>query len=411
MMLDPSRMSNVKDFLEKQLRDVLVERHGAGFTQLRRRGPPHGLPQQADAINCGLFVTLYAIHLVFLQQKPPPEAMAALASAASAATSASASSPPSDDIHIDPKTGHPFLRRKSRRVEEARTSKAQGAVDAVPVCCFKHGREDLFKYRLMLLVWILHSQTSQLPRTEPVLLQHVRTRVGIGGGGGDGGGDDGGYVDPGALGCHTIEARRKVLLALLRDDAPQRDRTELLRAGMQLLARFHQREGKVAFLPPQFFDHARHGRMVQACELLRNEYEAHPEMEQVVAPVLLPAGQGSLLARIILSAKGMMYLHGSNPSAFTDDVVTPLLAVLGDEDAFGKGFEHKQVLAELAPEKRMDDVLVILLAMQTGQRGSACKDTEELFTGGGPDLWTPGRFWAARVGLLRWFLRHTNWVA
>ena len=413
MMLDPSRMKNVQDFLEKELRDVLVARHGPGFTHLRRCGPPHGLPQQSDAINCGLFVTLYAIHLVFLQERPSPEAIAALAAASAAASAASAASLLPDDFHVNDK-GFACLRRTSGRLREAHMSKAQGALDAVPVCCFRHEREDIFKYRLLLLAWILHSQTSQLPRTEPVLLHHVRTRVGIGGG--DGG--DGGFVAPEALGCNTIEARRKVLLALLRDDAPTRDRTELLRAGMRLLTLFHQKAGTVSFLPPQFFDLARQGRGAEACELLHKEVEGLQQVEQLVAPVLLPAGQGALLARIALTVdeetgfgKGMVYLHGSNALAHADHtVIPPLIAALSHDELGMQGsFQPSQVPATRAPEKRMEDVLLLLMAMQTGHRGSACLHTAELYPGGGPDLASPGRLWAARVALLRWFLRHTNW--
>ncbi len=388
-MLDHSRVRNVQDAVEKALRDVLERRH-PNFTRLRLRTPPRGLPQQADAINCGLFVVLFSIHLVFRPNKPSDDAVEPFP----------ALPPPpaaEDDIFGD------SARRRSRRLEGIATTRAHAALDSVPVCCFKHGADDLYKYRLMLLAWILHSQTSQLPWTEPVLLYFIRAPVGVPA-------EDLGYrsEDP-----NNKALKRKLLLALLRDDAPATDRAELLRAGMQLLKRFHQ-GGVVNFLPPQWFELARNGRHAQAREVV--EEEVTDAVEQLCAPILLPAKQGCLLARISLTAElQTVYLHGSHALAHAEDaVIPPVNATLKQTVSRGDDFDFlfRQVVATQVPEARMEEVAVLLMAMQVCKRGSACRESEELFPGqaGGPDLSSDERFFAARLGLLRWFLRHTSWV-
>jgi hypothetical protein len=391
-MLDPSRVRNVQDAVEKVLRDVLVARHGPGFLRLRRRDPPRGLPQQADAINCGLFVVLFSIHLVFRRDRPalpPPDVAAAAAKAP----------PLDDDLFIDPKTGAPQHRRKSRRLEESASSKATAALETVQVCYFTHGAEDLFKYRLMLLAWILHSQTSQLPRTEPVLLHFIRAPV---------------AVPADSLGCDTKVSKRRLLLALLRDDASAADRAELLRGGMRLLQRFHK-QGAMTFLPPSWFEQARQGNYEAAHNIMEAEFTA--ELEQVCAPVLLPNGQGCLLARISLKLElQTVYLHGSHALAHDDAVIPPILAAL--QLTFDKEFRVRHVLATQAPDDRSQEVVTLLSAMQACHRWDACHDSEELVPGGGggrgggggPNLSSGERFFAARLGLIRWFLRHTSWV-
>lgn len=396
-MLDPSRVKNVKDAVEKHLGDVLRERHGHGFTGLRRCDPPRGLPQQADAINCGLFVVLFSIHLVFLQ--PPPEALPLFPVPLAAAAASSAV------VETSPQL------RKSLRLEEAAASgKANDGAGpgAVPVCYFKHGEEDLYKYRLMLLAWILHSQTSQLPRTDPTLLGFVRAPV---------------AVDADDLGCATKLSKRRLLVALLRDDAPFSDRADLLRAGMRLLqrqgaqhAQQEQKQQVVAFLPPAWLDKARQGNLDAAYEMIGAALKEAPDMEQCCAPCLLPPGaqRGCLLARVSLAAGELptVYLHGSHALAHTEDAVEPHLKTALREALTTKhDFTVRQVVAPRMPEARMDEVAVLLMAMQAAHRGSACRESAELFPGGeGPDLARADRFFAARVGLIRWFLRHTSWV-
>lgn len=420
--LDPSRLKNVKDALEKFF----------GFEKLKRPPlalvpAPAGLPQQPDAVNCGVFVVIYLIQICFVREftsilDPNDGPGRAVPDGGQGGEGGQEGG--QTRLGGGPVADPPIA-------ESARQLRSQGIATKlalVPPCMFRVSENDLLRYRLFLLGLILHSQTSHLSRTDPVLLSFVsekrrdwrmemdslgafpptstplRSEHGVGGRG------------RGESDRKDMEMQRHLLLSLARDKSnDEAMQSLLLQAAMSLLNRFSS-DGRIVFVSPCWYESLVAGNIRRSIAIMEKLSLANVEV--LCLPIYHPGAGGWILARVsLLEEIKSIYLHGTHALGEAEHIFPfverGLQALLEGHHKL-----HWRQLAqplELVPHAHQVPVALVLLSMHILRKGPDARAPSGELTNNWGSSSMPGlrfddhhTYFSAKVGILRWFLRHTS---
>lgn len=464
--LDPSRVKNVKDAVEKVLEFEKLNRR-----PLRVVPAPERLPQQSDVVNCGLFVVLYMIQICFLRKPPSEEWKAAHEKEGpeggreerslmrGALTHSSSSDDASDHplfgdnrVFPSPSPSTFFVPRATRSHGGLGLPPSRSDRELIPSCMFRVSKEDLFRYRVFLLAWILHSQTSHFAKTDPLLLSFIqeerRELGGEGDGreqqlqqqqdvlprplnlvlGGGGSGREGGVGKRGGGGGRdgriALRDQRKVLNAVVKDTLNSEPmQRKFLEAAMLLLNSFtpgNDGEGgpRVVFVGPEWYRCLVEGRKRAANKII----EALPmgEVEVLVMPLYHPGAGGWVLARVnLMDELKCVYLHGTHAlgeaAAILSNVEEGLREIFEGEHKMH--WHQRTELLEDVPYAYQVPVALVTLAMHTSRDGLDGLGGGR--GGGGGKGRMSGKelrfrfdrqenYFAMKIGVIRWLLRHTD---
>ena len=377
--MDTSRINNIKDAIEKALdmeKDTLTVCPA-----------PKGLPQQTDAINCGLFVVMYLIHLCFLRKREEDDG---------------------DDDHSarqvpdPPKIKQLAMTGFLNMLGKERALRSRGPVSPprprrIPSCTFPVSKEEMFRYRVFLLTWILHSQLSYLPRTDPVLLSFIQEPLVLSA--------EGAVVASGGHSPTSLQDRRRLLYALVKDTVNSEPmQRRLLDESMALLNKFT--DGTVVFLRSEWYRCLAKRDAEGALACMGKETTGHDmnKLEAFCVPIHHAGAGGWLLARVDLQAElKSIELHGTQALGDAEPVFAVLEAGLRHIFAREEQWKRRMLPLVEVPQSHQVPVALVQLAMHTCRNGLAGWGKEVRL---GFDQ--PPRYFASKVAILRFLLRHTD---
>lgn len=347
---DPNGTTYAKSEIPKNVRDVISkvipEAKSLGIVK------PPLLPQQPDAINCGVFVILYIIHHCF---------------------------------------------REPSREQEGPTE-----------CDFPGGPEDLVAYRLSLLTLILHSQASHFPKTSPVLLsflaEPVQRRHVARAQEDDAAGIQRKHLKP--------TARQQLMLSLVHDRVDKR--TAMMNACVELLN--HHSDGRVCFLPTAWYRAVKAGNGNDALNYMAEEFTDHPidKVLGYCAPIFV-GGTWVLVVINVNPMTPIIHLHGLEGIGEAMDTVRHQIAHIFKEIGYGDlQFRELTHVFEKVTEPQVS-VAIIMMCMELCRQGNvdrqptppAYKDPTKTR---GDRTEGEDRYWADKMGIMRWILWHDERV-
>jgi len=213
-----------------------------------------------------------------------------------------------------------------------------------------------------------------------------------------------------------MEMQRHLLLSLARDKSnDEAMQSLLLQAAMSLLNRFSS-DGRIVFVSPCWYESLVAGNIRRSIAIMEKLSLANVEV--LCLPIYHPGAGGWILARVsLLEEIKSIYLHGTHALGEAEHIFPfverGLQALLEGHHKL-----HWRQLAqplELVPHAHQVPVALVLLSMHILRKGPDARAPSGELTNNWGSSSMPGlrfddhhTYFSAKVGILRWFLRHTS---